>query len=65
MAQYSEKDVRNASPTSDEPIDPTEQHMSIGKYAATRISTLKPPMSKAPNPFKLLAMLNFQQWMFL
>lgn len=40
------------------------QHMSVGQYIATRIPTLKPPMAKAPNPFKLLAMLNFQQWMF-
>ncbi|OAL32644.1 hypothetical protein AYO20_07802 [Fonsecaea nubica] len=39
-------------------------HMSPGKYAATRLSTLKPPMAKAPNPFKLLAMLNTQQWLF-
>ena len=38
--------------------------MSIGQYIATRIPSLKPPMNKAPNPFKLLAMLNVQQWMF-
>jgi SHS family lactate transporter-like MFS transporter len=38
--------------------------MSVGEYIRTRIPTLKPPMAKAPNPFKLLAMLNFQQWMF-
>ncbi|KAK5148961.1 hypothetical protein LTR04_000263 [Oleoguttula sp. CCFEE 6159] len=41
-----------------------EEEMSVGRYAATRISTLKPPMAKAPNPFKLLAMLNTQQWLF-
>jgi len=40
------------------------EHMSVGRYVATRIPTLKPPMHKAPNPFKLLALLNFQQWMF-
>ena len=38
--------------------------MSPGRYLATRISTLKPPMRKAPNPFKTLALLNLQQWMF-
>lgn len=43
---------------------PEIERMSAGRYAATRFSTLKPPMNKAPNPFKLLAMLNFQQWMF-
>ena len=36
----------------------------ITQYVATRIPTLKPPMNKAPNPFKLIALLNFQQWMF-
>ena len=40
------------------------QKMSAGRYIATRFSTLKPPMNKAPNPFKLLAMLNLQQWLF-
>jgi len=43
---------------------PSKRHMSVGRYIATRISSLKPPMDHAPNPFKLLAMLNFQQWMF-
>lgn len=41
-----------------------EQKMSAGRYIATRVSTLKPPMNKAPNPFKLVAMLNLQQWLF-
>ena len=41
-----------------------DEHMSAGRYIATRFSTLKPPMHKAPNPFKLLTLLNFQQWMF-
>ncbi|KAI9850721.1 MAG: hypothetical protein M1838_005212 [Thelocarpon superellum] len=40
------------------------EKMSIGRYAATRITTLKPPMDRAPNPFKLLALLNRQQWLF-
>jgi len=39
-------------------------HMSVGRYAATRITTLKPPMDKVPNPFRLLALLNKQQWLF-
>jgi len=34
------------------------------RYIATRIPTLKPPMHKAPNPFKALALLNRQQWAF-
>lgn len=41
-----------------------EEDMSVGRYVATRVPTLKPPMNKAPNPFKLLALLNTQQWMF-
>ena len=63
MATYNEKDVRSGSPISSD--DNNEEHMSIGRYAATRISTLKPPMAKAPNPIRLLRLLNFQQWMFL
>lgn len=42
----------------------TDEHMSAGRYAATRFSTLKPPMDPVPNPFKLLALLNTQQWLF-
>jgi MFS transporter, SHS family, lactate transporter len=38
--------------------------MSVGKYAATRVSTLKPPMDRVAKPFKLLALLNTQQWLF-
>ena len=44
--------------------DKMPKKMSAGQYLATRFSTLKPPMDKLENPFKLLAMLNFQQWMF-
>jgi SHS family lactate transporter-like MFS transporter len=47
---------------------PVESHhppkMSAGTYAATRFSTLKPPMHKAPNPLRLLAMLSGKQWLF-
>lgn len=37
---------------------------SAGNYLATRVSTLKPPMNKAPNPITLLRMLNRRQWAF-
>ena len=43
---------------------PEREETSIGRYLATRFSTLKPPMAKAPNPFRLLLMLNRQQWLF-
>ncbi|UNI20469.1 Carboxylic acid transporter [Purpureocillium takamizusanense] len=38
--------------------------MSASRYAATRISSLKPPMLSVPNPWKLVRMLNRQQWAF-
>lgn len=38
--------------------------MSAGEYLRTRFTTLKPPMAKLPNPFRLLAMINRQQWAF-
>ncbi|PNY23302.1 Carboxylic acid transporter protein, partial [Tolypocladium capitatum] len=38
--------------------------MSAGRYVATRIPTLRPPMLPVPNPVTLLRMLNRQQWAF-
>lgn len=65
MEHYSNDKMRDDSRDGDPRYEiPETQQMSVGRYFATRISTLKPPMHKAPNPFKLLAMLNFQQWMF-
>ena len=40
------------------------EEMSAGRYLATRLPTLKPPMNKIPNPISLLRLLNTQQWMF-
>jgi len=37
---------------------------SASRYAATRLSTLKPPMAKVQNPIALLRLLNLQQWLF-
>lgn len=56
MAYQNEKIMHNDSPT--------DQHQSVGRYLATRIPTLKPPMEKAPNPIRLLRMLSLQQWLF-
>lgn len=44
--------------------DNEENHTSIGRYIATRLTTLIPPMNPAPNPFKALTLLNRQQWLF-
>ncbi|KAG7142198.1 Carboxylic acid transporter protein like [Verticillium longisporum] len=38
--------------------------MTAGRYLATRFSTLKPPMLAAPNPWRLVRMLNRHQWAF-
>ncbi|RHZ65945.1 sugar transporter family protein [Aspergillus thermomutatus] len=54
-------------PHHEEPVSATDEdgpRMSIGGYLITRIPTLKPPMNPAPNPFKALALLNKQQWLF-
>lgn len=45
-------------------IPPTHEKMSVGRYAATRVTTLKPAMEKVGNPIALLRLLNLQQWMF-
>jgi len=67
--QYAqEKVVVDGSPAVHDSSPTHESHhpekMTVGEYARTRITTLKPPMHKAPNPFKLLALLNTQQWLF-
>ncbi|KAF2789901.1 sugar transporter family protein, partial [Melanomma pulvis-pyrius CBS 109.77] len=38
--------------------------MSVGRYVSTRISSLKPPMTRVQNPISLLRLLNTQQWLF-
>lgn len=43
---------------------PMQEKTSVGRYAATRVTTLKPAMAKVGNPIALLRLLNFQQWMF-
>lgn len=43
---------------------PPHEGMGPGKYLATRFSTLKPPMHKLRNPFKLIGMLTGHHWAF-
>lgn len=62
MADYADEKTRGDSPSSG--YIEHDEHMSVGRYIATRIPTLKPPMNKAPNPFSLLRLLNAQQWLF-
>ncbi|KAI0595759.1 H+ symporter family protein [Biscogniauxia sp. FL1348] len=45
-------------------VYPPHHGMSAGTYLATRISSLKPPMTKAPNPIRLLRMLDRHHWAF-
>jgi len=59
--QQDGKEPREQSPVS-ESFD--HKRMSAGRYAATRISSLRPPLKPIPNPFKTLALLNLQQWLF-
>ncbi|KAI1101687.1 MFS general substrate transporter [Jackrogersella minutella] len=48
----------------DSNIHPPHYGMSASEYLASRISSLKPPMTKAPNPIRLIRMLNRHQWAF-
>lgn len=45
-------------------LSPPREKMSVSRYAATRITTLKPAMDRVGNPIALLRLLNLQQWMF-
>lgn len=60
--QHHEKDVGAQSPIYHN--TPRDEPMTAKRYITTRLSTLKPPMAKAPNPIRLLRMLNTQQWLF-
>jgi SHS family lactate transporter-like MFS transporter len=65
MDNYSEEKPAAAAHIPDAPVEShAPPKMSVGQYAATRITTLKPPMNKAPNPLRLLAMLSGKQWLF-
>lgn len=61
MADLHEDKQTTAPPIfeSPHPRDPT-----IWEYATTRLSTLKPPMHKVENPFRLLGLLSGKQWLF-
>lgn len=48
----------------DEQHHPPHHGMSAGKYIATRLTTLRPPMTKAPNPIRLLQSVTRTQWAF-
>ena len=43
---------------------PPHENMSVGRYIATRITTLKPAMAKVQNPISVLRLLNKSQWLF-
>ena len=43
---------------------PRAEHMSAGRYFATRLPTLKPAHDKVANPIALLRTLSTQQWLF-
>lgn len=43
---------------------PPHHGMSTGQYLATRFSSLKPPMTKSPNPIALLRTISGRQWAF-
>jgi len=53
------QDTASPAIESPHPRDPT-----VWEYATTRFSTLKPPMHRVDNPFRLLGMLSGKQWLF-
>jgi len=60
LQEYADRNDDAEYPMADHP----GAKMSVGRYLATRLPTLKPPMDKVDNPFKLLAMLTLKQWLF-
>jgi len=64
MDPSSNEKVADATHVPEALESPTPHEMTIGEYASTRLTTLKPPMHHAPNPFRLLGMLSGKQWLF-
>lgn len=62
MAEY-EKPV-SGPPVLAANVDPPHHNMTASEYFKTRISSLKPPMTKTENPFRLLASVTRIQWAF-
>jgi MFS transporter, SHS family, lactate transporter len=52
------------STTQDSLFDDPNVSKSPGRYLATRLPTLKPRMLSAPNPIRLIRMLNAHHWAF-
>jgi hypothetical protein len=50
--------------TQDSIFDDPNVSKSPGRYLATRLPTLKPRMLSAPNPIRLIRMLNAHHWAF-
>jgi SHS family lactate transporter-like MFS transporter len=60
MSDEGDTSKRDALP----PEDPADVRMGLGRFLATRLPTLKPPMNYTPNPISLLRLLNRKQWLF-
>jgi hypothetical protein len=60
VGQYIERRDDDSFPATGE----NPEKMSVGRYLATRFSSLKPPMDRVENPISLLATLNKKQWLF-
>ena len=43
---------------------PDHQGMTVRRYLATRLLTLKPPLNRPPNPFKVIRAISRMQWSF-
>jgi hypothetical protein len=48
----------------DEEYRANNEHTSIGRYLATRFTTLKPTFTIPPNPISSLALLSRKDWLF-
>ncbi|KAG9040567.1 hypothetical protein FS842_002986, partial [Serendipita sp. 407] len=60
MASANEKTGRHLD---DDFMGHDDNKMTVKEYLSTRISTLKPPMHRPPNPIKVLGSLSKMNWM--
>lgn len=62
MASTADESIVHTKGVTEAPAADTK--MSVTEYLATRLTSLKPPMTPAGNPFKQLGLLNREQWAF-
>lgn len=64
MSTYLDEEKGASAQIEDRGSERLEKKMTVKEYLASRFPTLKPPMTRPENPFKLLGLLSKKDWLF-